>query len=157
MRTSAQKLRSFLDDHRVRYEAIQHSPDFTAQETAAHTHTPGREFAKTVILRTDGGHAMAVLPAHHRLDLAKARDATASRSVRLASEPEMDHLCPDCETGAAPPFGNLYGMPVVVSPVLAMDEWITFNAGTHQDAVRMKYADYAKLVEPRVADLSLIE
>ena len=152
MRTS--KFRSFLDQHHVKYEAIAHAPDFTAQETAAHTHTPGREFAKTVILETDEGHAMAVLPAHHRVDLAKVREALASRKVRLASEPEMARLCPDCETGAVPPFGNLYGLPVWVSPILAHDEWITFNAGTHQDALRMKFADFEKLVAPRVTDLS---
>jgi len=156
MPTSAQKLKSFLDESRVKYEAIHHSPDFTAQETAAHTHTRGRDFAKTVILQVAGGYAMAVLPAHHRVDLAKLREAVGATEVRLATEPEMDRLCPDCETGAVPPFGNLYGLPVWVSSTVAADERITFNGGTHQDAVRMKYADFEKLVRPRVADFSVL-
>ncbi len=157
MQASAQKLTSFLDQHHVNYEKIQHSADFTAQETAAHTHTRGREFAKTVIVRIAGGYAMAVLPAHHRVDLPKLREAAGTRDVRLATEPEMNRVCPDCETGAAPPFGNLYGLAVWVSPIVAGDERITFNGGTHQDAVRMKYADFEKLVRPRVADFSVLD
>jgi len=156
MRTPVQKLKSFLDENHVKYETIHHSPDFTAQETAAHTHTRGRDFAKTVIVQVAREYAMAVLPAHHKVDLAKLRALAGAKEVRLATEPEMDRLCPDCETGAVPPFGILYGLPVWVSSTVAADDRITFNAGTHQDAVRMTYTDFAKLVQPHVADFSVL-
>ncbi len=156
MRASAQKVKAFLDNSHVKYETIHHSADFTAQQTAAHTHTRGREFAKTVIVRLPDGFVMAVVPAHHRVDLAKLAEIAGATEVQLATEPEMDRLFPGCDTGAEPPFGNLYGLPVWVSSTVAADERITFNGGTHEDAVRMRYADYARLVHPYVADFSVV-
>jgi Ala-tRNA(Pro) deacylase len=149
-----QRLKQFLDARHVGYEMIPHRPDYTAQETAADTHTPGQEFAKTVIVRVDRGYAMAVLPAHHKVNLRKLGQVAGARDVRLASEDEIARVCPDCAVGAEPPFGNLYEMPVYVSETLAEDDRITFNAGTHEEAVRMRYRDYETLVHPHVADIS---
>lgn len=154
MATLNQRLTAFLEAQAVDYEAIHHRRDYTAQEAAAHTHTPGREFAKTVIVWVDGSYAMAVLPAHHLIDLDKLRRALGARDVKLASEEEMRELCPDCETGAVPPFGNLYNLPVYLSTDITADEQITFNAGTHEDAIRMRYADFERLVQPHVLDFS---
>jgi Ala-tRNA(Pro) deacylase len=147
------RITEFLDKSRVDYEVIEHPLDFTAQETAAHTHTPGKEFAKTVFLRVDGKPAMAVLPAPQMVDLEEARTSIGADEVVLAHEDEIAKLCPDCDTGAAPPFGNLYEVPVYVSPVIAKDERVTFNAGSHRDAIRMDYSDFERLVKPRVVSL----
>ena len=150
----AQRLKSFLDESHVPYETIQHVVDFTAQETAAATHTPGREFAKTVLLEVDGKPALGVLPAHHKVDTEKLRDALGAGDVRLADEAAMGPLCPDCDAGAIPPFGNLYDLPVFLSAAMIEDYEITFNAGTHRTALRMRLDDYKKLVHPKVLEFS---
>jgi Ala-tRNA(Pro) deacylase len=148
------RLHELLDDSGVEYEIIHHRQDVTAEQTAADTHTSKREFAKTVFVWVDGQYALAVLPATHFVSVSKLERGLDASEVRLASEFEMGDLCLDCEVGAAPPFGNLYDLPVYVCPVLAQDERITFNAGTHQDAVRMRYADFERLVQPKIVPMS---
>lgn len=148
------RLRDLLDANDIEYELIHHHADYRAEHTAADTHTPQREFAKTVFLWVDGSYALAVLPASHSVSMRKLCRNLPAREVRLASEWEMEDLCPDAEVGAAPPFGNLYGLPVYLSPVLAQDERITFNAGSHTDVVRILYSDFERLVQPRVVSLS---
>ncbi len=155
MSTIASGLKQYLDERKVHYQTVHHKRDYTAQEVAADTGTPGREFAKTVILKTDRGFVMAVLPAHHMVNLQKLRGAAGAGDIRLATEDEIARVCPDCAVGAEHPFGNLYEIPVFVSKDLTDDEWITFNAGTHEDAMRMRYDDYQRLVQPRVVDLSI--
>jgi Ala-tRNA(Pro) deacylase len=143
-------LREFLDSNRVKYVIITHSPAYTAREIAASTHIPGREIAKTVIVKIDGRLAMAVLPASELVDLDLLADAAFARRVELAEEEEFGHRFPDCQLGAMPPFGNLYGMDVYVAESLTEDEEIAFNAGSHTELVRMAYPDYARLVKPRI-------
>lgn len=145
---SRTRLKAFLERERVAYHDIPHETEYTSQEAAAHTHTPGRKFAKSVVVRADGHYAVVVLPSPHHIDLEALRAAIGAREVELASEEEMKGLFPDAEVGAEPPLGNLYGLRVYVSPALIADDWITFNAGTHQDAIRMKYADFHRLVRP---------
>jgi Ala-tRNA(Pro) deacylase len=151
----ASSLRQYLDERKVKYETLHHRRDYTAQETAADTGTPGREFAKVVMMKTDKRYLMAVLPAHHRVNMAKLKAVLGSDDLRLGTEDEIAGICPDCSVGAEHPFGNLYEIPVYVSKDLADDEWITFNAGTHEDVVRMRYDDYQRLVQPRVVDFSI--
>jgi Ala-tRNA(Pro) deacylase len=138
----------------VRYDVIHHQRDYTAPAAAADTHTPGRQFAKTVALWADGRYLMAVLPAHHTVDLGALRKTLGAQTVNLASEDELEALYPDCEPGAMPPFGPLYHMPVYVSDELPQNDTITFNAGTHAEAIRMAYRDFARLVQPHVVALS---
>jgi Ala-tRNA(Pro) deacylase len=145
------KLATLLDDGRVPYRSLSHTADMTSQATAQHTHTPGKEFAKTVVVWVDGRFAMAVLPAHRRVDLEKLRKWLNAREARLATEAEMARLFPDCEVGAEPPFGNLYQLPVYVSPLLSQDR-ITFHGGSHEEAVQMNYSDFAALAKPSVID-----
>lgn len=144
---------SLLDAESVDYQILPHEPDYTAQETARHTHTSGWDFAKVVVIVTGDGYACVVLPAPRKLDPARA-ERHCRKPVRLVAEDEMALLFPDCEVGAEPPFGNLYALPVYVSPELAAHERITFNAGTHRDAVRMRYRDFERLVRPAVLDLA---
>lgn len=147
------RVTTYLDDQQVTYEVVRHQIDYTAQETAADTHTPGRDFAKTIVLGLPGGYAMAVVPAIYKVDLEKIRQGIGTRQVRLAEEEAMSRLCPDCDVGAEPPFGNLYDMPVYVDPTLTREEFITFNGGTHEDAIRMRYSDYEQLVRPTIMDM----
>ncbi|MBI4517777.1 MAG: YbaK/EbsC family protein [Deltaproteobacteria bacterium] len=149
------KLRDFLDSNSVRYEVASHRQAFTAQEVAAAEHVPGIEVAKVVMLRSGGDFVMVVLPAPYHVDLARARELLGKPDLRLAAEQEFAPLFPKCEAGAMPPFGNLFNVPVWVDEALARDDEIVFNAGTHTQTVRMKYADFARLVAPQVGALAL--
>lgn len=140
----------FLDRNRIKYVVISHSPAHTAQEIAASAHIPGRVMAKTVIVKLDGRLAMAVLPASEMVDLELLADAAFARQAELADEEEFGDRFPDCQLGAMPPFGNLYGMDVYVAESLAEDDEIAFNAGSFTELVRMAYPDYARLVKPRI-------
>lgn len=147
-------LQKLLDESGVDYEIVHHSEDFQARTTAADTRTPLREFAKTVVLSIDGSYALAVLPATHYVAPARLARAIGADEVRLATEFEIGDLLPDCEIGAAPPFGRLFELPTYASPLLAENARITFNAGSHRDAVRMAWADYKRLAQPRIEHLS---
>lgn len=149
------KLREFLDSHAVRYFVVSHSAAYTAQEIAAAAHVPGKELAKSVIVTIVGKMAMVVLPASRQLDFELLRELTGTRDVELADEKEFSGLFPECEPGAMPPFGNLYGMDVYVSEELEDDDEIAFNAGAHTELLRLSYESYKRLVHPIVAKLSL--
>ena len=145
-----QTLREFLDRNRIKYVTISHSAAHTAQEVAASAHIPGRAMAKTVIVKLDGRLTMAVLPSSEMVDLELLADAAFAQRAELADEDEFRDRFPDCELGAMPPFGNLYGMDVYVADSLAEDDEIAFNAGSHTEVIRMAYPDYARLVKPRI-------
>lgn len=142
------RLKEFLDKEHVKYVTIDHSPAYTAQEVAANAHIPGRELAKTVIVKVDGELTMVVLPASEHVRLEHLRQTLGAKKAELADEDEFREAFPDCETGAMPPFGNLYGMKVFVSQALREDEEIAFNAGSHSELIRLPYAEYERLVEP---------
>jgi Ala-tRNA(Pro) deacylase len=148
------KLREFLDSHSIRYLVVSHSVAYTAQGIAAMVHLSGKKLAKTVILKVDGVLAMAVVPASLHVDLDLLREHIGAIAVELATEQEFRSAFPDCETGAMPPFGNLYDMAVYADEMLAQNEEITFNAGTHRELVRMAWADMARLVEPEILNLT---
>lgn len=141
------RLKELLEENGVDYEVIEHAPAYTAQEEAAAAHVPGREWAKTVVVLVDGEPAMAVLPATRRLNLEKLRAAVGSDRVELAEEADFQHLYPDCEPGAMPPFGNLYGQTTFVDESLREDERIAFPAGDHRTAVEIPYAAFERLAE----------
>src|SRR6516162_9839507 len=148
------KLRYYLDSHNIKYMVISHSLAYTAQGIAALVHVSGKKLAKTVIVKIDGVLAMVVIPASAHVDLDRLRRVTGAQTVELASEREFKHAFRDCETGAMPPFGNLYDMSVYADKSLAEHEEITFSAGTHRELVRMQWQDMLRLVKPVVADVS---
>ena len=149
------KLKEFLDANGVRYVTISHSRAYTANEVAASAHVSGKSMAKTVMLKVDGRIAMAVLPAAFRVSFDLLRGAIGAREVVLAGEAEFRELFPECEIGAMPPFGNLYGLPVYVADILGENEEIAFNAGSHTEVIRLAYADFNRLVNPRVLSFAL--
>ena len=144
------KLKEFLDRERIKYVSIIHSTAYTAQEVAASTHITGKELAKTVIVKLDGEMAMAVLPANRKIVLQDLREVTGSDQVKFASEEEFKAKFPECETGAMPPFGNLYGMEVYAAASLSENEEIAFNAGSHTEVIKLAYKDFERLAKPKV-------
>ncbi|MEE9159384.1 MAG: YbaK/EbsC family protein [Gammaproteobacteria bacterium] len=150
------KLKEFLNSHDIKYVSINHSPAYTAQEIAESAHIPGKELAKTVIIKIDGKLAMAVLPASYKIDLEQFKNATGASNVELANEREFRQMFPECEVGAMPPFGNLYDMEVFVAQTLAEDEAIAFNAGSHTELIKLSYKDFEHLVEPKVIKFSAL-
>jgi Ala-tRNA(Pro) deacylase len=152
---SLPRVQDFLDSYRIRYDNIAHSVAYTAQGVAAVAHIPGKELAKTVIVDIDGQLTMLVLPASAQVDMEALARLTNARKVELASEDEFRRRFPDCETGAMPPFGNLYGMPVFADESLTNDDEIAFNAGSHRELIRMAWSDYVWLVHPAIVELAI--
>ena len=153
MRSS--RVKDFLDTNRIQYSSIVHPTSYTAQGTAAYAHVPGKELAKTVIIRIDSQLAMVVLPASAQLDLGAIKRMAKAKTVTLAAEPEFECKFPDCDLGAMPPFGNLYGMAVYVDDFLTCDKEIAFNAGSHNELMRMTYQDFERLVNPITGHFAL--
>lgn len=150
-----QKLKEFLDREHIRYVMISHSRAYTAQEIAASAHIPGKELAKTVMLKLDGEMVMAVLPASYQIDFDLLKKATGTKKVALAGEEEFKDKFPDCEVGAMPPFGNLYDMKVFAAHSLREDEEIVFNAGSHTKLIKMSYRDFERLAKPVLLKFSM--
>ncbi len=144
------KLESYLRDNQVSFETHHHPTAFTAQEVAASEHTPGKMVVKVVMVLADDELVMLAMPAPYKADLNRLGEALGATEVRLANEEEFASAFPDCEVGAMPPFGNLYDLPVYVDEALAEDKTIVVQAGTHTDTVHLKYADFERLVQPRV-------
>lgn len=143
-------IKQYLDLYKIPYEHHTHRTAYTAQEIAAEEHIPGKMMVKTVVVKADDSFVMALLTGSEKLDLGAFKEALGAKEVRLAIESEFRELFPDCDVGAMPPFGNLYGIPVWVEESLTKDPEIVFNAGTHQDTIRMKYEDFARFVKPKV-------
>ena len=149
------KLKQHLDEHHTKYVCIAHSPAYTAQEAAQSAHVRGAAFAKTVVVfGTEGRRWMAVLPATHKIEFQRLSRVLGNMDIRLASEAEFKGLFPDCEPGAMPPFGAIYGMPVLCDSSLGSHDEIVFNAGTHRDAIRMSLHDYMTLNRPEIASFA---
>jgi Ala-tRNA(Pro) deacylase len=150
----SKKLKEFLDQSKVKYVTIKHSLAYTSQEIAASAHIRGKDLAKTVIVKVDGKMILCVLPASYKIDFEKLKEEMKVKNARLANELEFKDKFPECEVGAMPPFGNLYGLDVYSAESLADDEEIAFNAGTHTELIQMKYKDYIKLVNPKLMKFS---
>ena len=148
------KLRDFLDSKNIKYVTIEHSRAYTANEIAATAHIPGKELAKTVMVKIDGKMTMTVLPASCKVNFELLQEAAGASNVELSSEQEFKDMFPGCEIGAMPPFGNLYGMEVLVDKSLCEDEEIAFNAGSHTELIRLSYKDFEGLVKPKVVKFS---
>lgn len=155
--TCKERLDIYLRDQNVPYRLQHHPLAYTAQSVAESEHISGRLVAKTVMVMADQKMRMLVLPAPERVDLARVRAALRAKEVRIAEEKEFSVLFPDCEVGAMPPFGNLYGLPVLVDHDLTAYDTIVFRAGTHTDTISLPYREFERLVQPTIADLGSIE
>ena len=147
-------IRQYLTEHGVRFEAHRHNPAYTAQELAAQEHISGRKTAKAVVVRTPKQFAMCVLPANRKLDMVKTAQALRARQVELVDEAQMARLFPDSEIGAEPPFGELYQMETVLDRHLAEQDEVLFEAGRHDESIRMSCKDYLSVAKPRIVDIA---
>ena len=143
-------LKTFLQASRVKYTAMKHPVVYTAQEIAAAQHVPGRQLAKSVLVITDRGPVLAVLPAIHLIDLKKLKALLRAKTLSIGKEADIKANFPDVEVGAMSPFGNLYHVPVAVDKELGLSEEIVFNAGSHTDTIKMRYKDFVAAVKPKV-------
>jgi Ala-tRNA(Pro) deacylase len=152
--TCKDRLEAYLREQRVTFMVHHHRPAYTAQDVAACEHVPGKLVAKVVGVFADGALALLVLPASYRVNISRVGAAIGAHSAYFASERDLAAAFPDCEVGAMPPFGNLYHVPVYVDRMLAQDDTIVFQAGTHTDTISMAYADFARLAKPVVAQFA---
>jgi len=149
------RLEKYLKEEGVKFATKTHPVAYTAQEVAAVQHVPGKQLAKVVLVDVDGQLTMLVLPASYRVDFPKLKSVLKAKKVRLAKEGEFGGIFTDCEVGAMPPFGNLYDLPVHVDSSLADVSEIVFKAGSHTTSVKVRFADYKKLVKPQIADFAV--
>ena len=147
------RLESHLSKNRIAYGRVFHPAIHSAQQTAAAMHFPGREVAKTVAFRAGRQEFLAVLPASHHVNLERLRDIVGER-VHLLDEARCAELFPDCEKGAIPPFGELYGLPVYLDQRLVESSQIVFCAGTLSEGIRMGNVEFMHLVKPKVGDFA---
>ena len=146
-------LKDYLEDAGIDFQVTEHETAFTASEVAHVEDIDEWEVAKTVMMLTDQGLVMVVLPAAMKIDMDRAQTELAMPAVRLADEDDFVEAFPECEPGAEPPFGNLFDMPTFVDRTLRADR-ITFNAGSHTTTVTMRRSDYMDLVGADVVDLA---
>ena len=143
------RLKASLDGAKVKYTAMKHPVVYTAQEIAAAQHVPGRQLAKCVLVNTDRGPTLAVLPAVQLIDLKTLKALLKVKTLTIAKEADITQRFPDVEVGAMSPFGNLYQVPVVVDRALGESDEVVFNAGSHTDTVKMRYRDMLGLIKPK--------
>lgn len=148
------KIREYLKHERAPFEVVPHPEAYTAQETAASEHVPGRQFAKVVMVKADDRDVMTVIPAPSKLDLMKMSSVLGTENLRLESENEFGSLFPDCERGAMPPFGPLYRVPCFVDVRLTRFKELVFNAGNHMESLRMATPEFLRIAEAEIADLA---
>lgn len=148
------KLEKYFHDNGVGYQAMMHPTAYTAQDVAAAQEVKGKQIAKVVMVLADAQVVMLVMPASYRIDFPKLKTALKAKDARLAREEEFSNLFPDCDTGAMPPFGNMYNVPVYVDRSLTEDPEIVFQAGSHRDTMKIRYEDYARLAQPVVGDFA---
>ena len=147
-------LTRYLDNNAIEYRIMTHVPAYSAHNVAMVTHVPDEEMAKTVLVRADHTYWLAVLPAQHVVGERLLKHVLEVHDVHLASEDDLETVFPGCESGAMPPFGNLFGLPVIVDRAIAMNQEIVFNACSHTESIRMKFWDFERLVRPVVADFA---
>jgi len=146
----SENIQSYLNRNSIPYEIIEHPRAITAEEISRSAQIPSSQLAKTVVLRVNGELTLVVLHADERIDLDRLSEYMEVSDIELCPEDEFMDYFPDCELGAMPPFGDLYGMSVIVSESVASDDIIVFNAGTHTELIKMRYADFARVLRPMV-------
>ena len=147
-------LQDYLDEMDVHYRLTSHPTSYTSQDMAAHEHVSGRKVVKPVLVEADGQTYLCALPASARIDMEQLRGQIHAKDVRLVGEDQLREWFPDCEVGAEPPIGRLYGLPTLMDESLFQDDQVTFQAGTHNLAVTMSMADYRRVAQPEVGNFS---
>lgn len=148
------RLRKYLDKNSISYTLVSRPPVFTFQGTTVIVHAPGRQVAKTVMVKIDGELALTVLPAASHVDISAFRHEAGVRSAEFATDEEFRDRFPECEIGTMPPFGDLHGLEVFADETLSRNEEITFNARSHRELIQMPWNDFERVVKPTVIRLA---
>lgn len=149
------RILAYLNENNVTFTKTQHPKAYTAQRVAATAHIPGKIMAKTIVVKVDGKMALAVLPANDRISFSEFSRQLHAKKVELASEEEFRNFFPDCETGAMPPFGNLYNITTYIASDITQNDDIAFNACNHIDIIKMRFEDFNRLVSPIVVHFEM--
>ena len=144
-------LPSFLDEHGVNYRLSHHPETYRSQDLAQIEHISGRNVVKPVLVKADGQFVLCALPASYKVDLMELRDQLRAKEVYLADESQLRQCFPDCELGAEPPIGRLFGLDTLMDESLLRDDMVTFQAGRHDQAVTMPLAEYRRIAQPEIA------
>jgi Ala-tRNA(Pro) deacylase len=144
------KLRDYLDEMGIRYSWSHHDPAYTAQDLAMKEHVSGKKVIKPVVVEADGHTVLCALPASCYVDLDRIREELHANVAQLATEPKLSSIFADCDLGAEPPIGKLFGLPTIVDEAIARQEHVTFQAGTHEDAVTMSTEDFLRITQPQI-------
>jgi Ala-tRNA(Pro) deacylase len=144
----------YLTKEGVEFETSEHRATFTAQQMAAEEHVSGMTVAKPVVIKANNNFYMCVLPACHKIDFDMLKEQLGAKQIDLADEKEMARIFGDCALGAEPPFGNLYHLETIMDQSLEDDNEIVFQAGTHEQAIRISMDDYKRLVQPKILAFS---
>ena len=144
-------LRNYLDRLGVRYRWMHHDTVYTAQGLAHAEHVSGKCVVKPVVVETDGRFVLCALPAALYVDMERIKEELHAGEARLADEQTLGQLFGDCDLGAEPPIGRIFGMPTLMDDSLQTQEEVIFQAGTHEEAVGMSLADFMRTARPTVA------
>ena len=150
---AVRRLLVFLDQNHTEYSTMKHEAAYTALSSANRAHISGHEMVKSILLKLDGVYTLAVLPSTARIDFKKLKEVTGSHIASLAEEDEIETIFPDCTTGAIPPLGNLYHIPVISDNMITEHDDIFFEAGSHREIMKMHMSDYIKLAHPKIAEI----
>ncbi|MBL8526914.1 MAG: YbaK/EbsC family protein [Burkholderiales bacterium] len=143
----ATTLENYLRYMQVPFEVLPHPKAMTSLRSASAAHIPAHQMAKAVVLEDETGYVMAVVPADRRVHLGALREQLG-RTMGLATEPELGTVFKDCALGAIPPLGAAYGIESVVDDELREGSEIYFEAGDHEEMVRMRREDFLRLLGP---------
>ncbi len=154
---ASKKLIDFLKQEGVKFEHSSHPEVYTMQEVAAVEHERGRFVLKTVVVKADGEFLLVALPAALKVDTEALAKLLVAKEVAVAEEHEFANLFPECEVGAMPPFGNLYGLPLWLDKRLTACDHVVFNAGTHTDTIKMSFADFQRLASPKIGEFAAMK
>lgn len=148
-------IQHYLQQQHVPFLRHWHPRAVTAQELAQALHVTGYHVVKSVIVQANQRLWICLIPATETLDLEKVREALGTQEARLATEDEFADLFPECEIGAEPPFGHLYGLPVLMDESLNATQDLLLRAGSHEEALEVRAEDFINLESPRRASLTL--
>jgi len=145
------KLQPYLDRMGIQYEVKHHPTAYTAQDLAHAEHASGHQVIKPVLIEADGQFVVCALPASQRIDLAQLRLELGADEMHVADEQTLREVFDDCELGAEPPIGAIFGLPTVMDDSLFGQREVVFQTGSHDEAVRMTLSDYRRIAQPGIA------
>ncbi len=139
-----EKIIQLLESNNVHYQALEHEPTPTCEDSARVRGTSMDQGAKALICMADKKPVLIVLPCSQKLDVKLFKQRFGVKDLRFASQDEIKYLT-DLQIGAIPPLGIILGLPTLVNSLLQSQTSIAFNAGDRTRSIIMQYADFSKI------------